>query len=103
MKQFDIYRNPDPKTARGRPYVVILQSDFLSIVETVVVAPLASAVRAKPIVRLTPILEVAGVHFALYVHDMAAIPRALLKRKVGSAAVKRDEIVAALDLVFQGF
>jgi len=103
MKQFDVYRNPDAKAARIRPYVVILQSDFLSIVETVVVAPLASAVRAKPIVRLTPLLDVAGVQYAIYVHDMAAIPRALLKRKVVSAAAKRDEIVAALDLVFHGF
>lgn len=103
MRQFDVYRNPDARAARSRPYVVILQSDFLNIVEAVAVAPLASAVRAKPFVRLTPLFDIAGVQYAIYVHDMAAIPRALLKRRVGSAAVKRDEIVAALDLVFHGF
>ena len=103
MRQFDLYRNPDQASARRRPYLVVLQSDLLTIIETVVVAPLALLSRSKSAPRLTPIVEVGGVDHAILVHDMAAIPRSQLKRPVGTAASKRDELLAALDLVFLGF
>jgi len=103
MKQFDICRNPDPAFGRRRPYLVILQSDFLGAVESVVVAPLAPATRIEPIGRLTPTVDVAGVKHVLLVHEMAPVSRSYLKRVVGTMAPKRDEILAALDLVFLGF
>ena len=103
MRQFDIYRNPDPAFARRRPFLVVLQSDFLSDVESVVVAPLAPASRTRPITRLTPGTEVGGSGYFLLVHEMGAVPRTALKRAVGTMAVKRDEILAAIDLVFIGF
>lgn len=103
MKQFDIYRNPDAVAARRRPYLVVLQSDFLNVVETVAVAPLALLERTKPISRLTPFVDVAGTKHILLVHELAAIPRGTLKRHAGTAAAKRDEILSALDLVFLGF
>lgn len=103
MKQFEIYKNPNPSASRRRPYLVVLQSDLLSVVETVVVAPLATLERTKPISRLTPIVDLDGLKHALMVHELAAIPRGILKRCVGSAASKRDEILSALDLVFLGF
>lgn len=101
MKQFDIYRNPDTQSARRTPYLVVLQSDFLSVVESVVVAPLVPLNRRKPIARLTPVIAVSGVDHVLSVHEMASVSRAPLKRLAGTAA--RDEIIAALDLVFLGF
>jgi len=103
MKQFDIYRNPDTQSARRTPYLVVLQSDFLSVVESVVVAPLVPLARRKPVARLMPIIAVAGIDHVLLAHEMAAISRALLKRPAGTAAPARDEIIAALDLVFLGF
>jgi toxin CcdB len=103
MRQFDLYRNPDPISARRLPYLVILQSDLLAVVETVVVAPLVPAHRVKAVPRLMPTIEVAGVEHAVLVHDMAAITRSHLKRQVGTAAAKRDELIAAVDLVFTGF
>ena len=103
MKQFDIYRNSDPQSARRRPFLVVLQSDFLSVVDSVVAAPLVPLARTKPIARLTPVISVAGNDHALLIHEMSAISRSLMKRAVGTAASRREEIVAALDLVFLGF
>jgi toxin CcdB len=103
MRQFDLFKNPDPVSARRFPYVVVLQSDLLAVIETVVVAPLTPAHRTKVVPRLMPTVEIAGVEHAILVHDMAAIARAQLKRNVGTAAAKREELIAAIDLVFTGF
>jgi toxin CcdB len=103
MKQFDLLRNPDIVSARMRPYLVVLQSDFLSIVDTVVVAPLALPSRVKPIARLTPMVVVGSSEYVIVTSELAAVPKSALKRVVGSAAAKRDEILAALDLIFVGF
>lgn len=103
MRQFDLFKNPDPISARRLPYLVVLQSDLLAIVETVVVAPLMPAHRVKVVPRLMPSIGIAGVEHVVLVHDMAAIARNQLKRQVGTAAAKRDELIAAVDLVFTGF
>lgn len=102
-KQFDIYRNPNPKTVRLAPYVVVLQSDFLNVVDSVVVAPLVSTTKIAVVPRLTPVLALSGQDYALLVHQMAAQPRNALKRVIGSASSLREEILGALDLVFVGF
>lgn len=103
MRQFDVFRNPDSASARQRPYLVILQSDLLRDVSTVVVAPLALSSRFPPITRLTPTIAIAGNEYVILTTDIASIPRKALKRGVGTAAAKRDEILSALDLVFVGF
>jgi toxin CcdB len=103
MRQFDLFRNPDAASARRRPFLVILQSDLLNVIDTVVVAPLAPASRTKLVPRLVPVINIAGVDHAILVHDLAAIARSQLKRPMGTAASKRDELLAALDLVFLGF
>lgn len=103
MRQFDFFRNPDPVSARRRPYLIILQSDLLNVIDTVVVAPLAPVSRIKLVPRLTPVVEIAGVDHAILVQDLAAIARSQLKRPLGNASAKRDELLAALDLVFLGF
>jgi hypothetical protein len=103
MRQFDLYRNPDTASAKRRPYLVVLQSDLLTVVETVVVAPLVPLARSKSAHRLTPVIAIGGVEHAILVHDLAAIARSQLKRAAGTAVSKRDELMAALDLVFIGF
>jgi toxin CcdB len=103
MKQFDVFRNPDSHSARQRPYLVILQSDVLRGVATAVVAPLALSSRFPPISRLTPTVTIAGKEYVILISDLASIPRKVLKRSIGTTATKRDEILAALDLVFVGF
>jgi toxin CcdB len=104
MSQFDVYANTDPTTKTRIPYVVALQSDLLDAIENHVVAPL----RVKddksivPVVRLNPVLLVNGKQYLLRVQDIATVPRRLLKKPVANLSPQRDEILAALDLLFTG-
>jgi toxin CcdB len=101
MGQFDVFRNP-----RGGvfPFLVDVQADLLSDLATRVVVPLAPAARweSKPLTRLNPIMRIRGVDHVLVFQELAAIPRSALKPAVGSLRTHRDEIIAALDLLFTG-
>jgi len=103
MAQFDIHRNADPSTRALFPYLVDLQADLLSSLNTRVVAPLATT-RAlpKPASRLNPAFVIDGRTLALSTPELAGVPRAALGPVVGSAAGRRDELIGALDLLFKG-
>ena len=104
MSQFDVYTNTDPTTKARIPYVVALQSDLLDAIENHVVAPL----RLKgdksiiPVVRLNPVMVIGGKEYLLRVQDIATVPRRLLNKPVTNHSRQRDEILAALDLLFTG-
>jgi toxin CcdB len=103
MRQFDVLRNPDPASARSRPYLVVLQSDLLQVMETVVVAPLARSRGVAPVKRLTPTVEVAGRGYLIMTHELAAVARSELKTPITNVAVLREQITSAIDLIFFGF
>jgi toxin CcdB len=52
---------------------------------------------------LNPVFEVEGNRVVMMTQGLAAVPTQLLKQSVMSLESKRSEIVAALDLLFQGF
>ena len=105
MSQFDVYVNADPTSKARIPYVVALQSDLLDAIENHVVAPL----RLKDdksivaVVRLNPLVTIAGKQYLVRVQDIATVPRRLLKEPVANLSAQRDEILAALDFLFTGF
>ena len=101
MVQFDVHR------AAGHsepPYFVILQSDLLRAVKTVVVAPLyPSTERATPLLpRLHPVFDTADGRMVLMPTLMAAVRRNFLGAQIASLAEHRDDIIAAIDLLFTG-
>jgi toxin CcdB len=101
MAQFDVYRNP----RRGAyPLLVDLQAEVVARLATRAVAPLISTKRyaARPITRLNPIVSVAGADYVVMVQELAAIPRTALGPLVASLAVRRADLLAALDLLFTG-
>ena len=104
MRQFDVFPNPSSVSRKSRPFVVVLQSDFLSKIATVVVAPLAIKDQfeggAK---RLHPQLKVSGQTLILAAHELAAIPRRLFGKPVANIESHRDAIISAIDFVFLGF
>ncbi len=103
MAQFDVYRNPDPSTSKLFPYVVDLQAGLLDRLSTRVVAPLASnAATPTPLTRLNPSFEIEETTVVLSTQELAGVPRAILGEVVASVADRRDDIVAALDLLFAG-
>ena len=103
MAQFDIHAN----CAAGEvdfPYLLDIQSDFLDRLNTRLVVPLMALDSfGTPIERLNPVFEVAGGAYVGVFTEMAGVSQNLLGEVVDSAAERRDEIVAAVDFMIQGF
>ena len=75
MARFDVYRNPRKESAREVPFLLDVQSAFLEGLETRVVVPLraASAVK-RPVTRLNPVFQVAGVEVVMDTPQLAGVP-----------------------------
>lgn len=104
MAQYDIHRNPDARTSGAMPYVLELQDDLLSGLDTRVVAPLVVASLYKGAVpRLNPSLIVGGVAHVLLSQQLAAIPkRALAAPPVMNVTDKSYEITVAINFLITG-
>lgn len=103
MGQFDVYRNPDKASASAVPFLLDVQSDFLSGFSTRVVVPLAPAQSVgKSAQRLHPQFQIDGVNMVMMTELLAAVPKAALGAVVMSVAQQRDEIVDALDFLITG-
>ena len=100
MAQFDVHTNLNPHTKKFAPYLVVLQHDYFDHFKTRLVAPLISpkAQALAPKV-LNPALTVQGKSFWLSVHEMAAVPVAMLGPVITSAANQRTEILGAMDFL----
>ena len=73
MARMDIYPAPG---ARGVGYVVDVQADLLSMLETRVVIPLFPEPVAKAIAaRLNPTFEIDGQRHVLMTQGFATVPR----------------------------
>lgn len=101
MGQFDLHRNPKGGTY---PLLLDVQADLLGALATRVVVPLVTVKRhgARPITRLNPVVRISGVDYVVLFQELAAIPASALGAAVGSLAARRDELVAAVDLLFTG-
>ncbi|MGA7749993.1 MAG: CcdB family protein [Gallionella sp.] len=103
MAQFDIYLNPNSTTRKAIPYLLDVQADLLDTLATRVVVPLILAeemgLAAK---HLNPQFKIKGVAVVMSTAELAGVPNRSLGDKVTSLKNKRDEIIAALDLLFTG-
>ena len=103
MAQFDVHLNPDKKSAHAVPFLLDVQSDFLSGFSTRVVVPLAPAQSiGKSAQRLHPQFQIDGVSMVMMTELLAAVPKAALGASMISVARHRDEIIAALDFLLTG-
>lgn len=99
MARFDLCANPT-----GAGYLLIVQSDLLDHLNTRMVVPLLPLAQApQPARILNPVFAVGAESFVMATQFMAAVPTAILKEPVASLDQRRDEIVAALDFLMQGF
>lgn len=103
MAQFDVYINPNSATRKAVPYLLDVQADLLDTLATRVVVPLIleeeMGLAAK---HLNPQFKVKGVAVVMSTAELAGVPNRSLGDKVASLKSKRDEIIAALDLLFTG-
>lgn len=101
MPQFDVCRNPSPRTRRDVPYVLVVQADLLDDFATVVVVPMRRLSK-EPTGRLNPVFEVDGIELAMSTVEIATLPRTAVRNTIANLSAERDRIIAALDILFTG-
>lgn len=104
MPQFTVCRNKNPQTVSAVPFLLDVQNDLLSDLETRVVVPLSpvSMVKGRPVKPLMPVLEVEGERFVMLTPQMAGIPKSELGPPVARVEQYRFEIIAAIDFLLTG-
>lgn len=103
MAQFDVYLNPNAATRKAIPYLLDVQADLLDTLATRVVAPLVLEEEMGLAARhLNPQFKIKGVAVVMSTAELAGVPTRSLGDKVTTLKSKRDEIIAALDLLFTG-
>lgn len=99
MARFDIFDNE-----AGAGYLLDVQSDLLSGLNTRIVVPLLPKSSApSPAQRLNPVFNIEGQELVMATQYMAAVPERELRSCAGSLAEQHDEISEALDMLFLGF
>lgn len=101
MAQFDVYANPNPNTNKEIPYLLDVQADILSSLETRVVVPLV--IQSKTAKHLNPVFEVKNKKVVMSTSQIAGAPLSVLGEKVATLKDKRAEIIAAIDFLITGF
>lgn len=101
MAQFDIHRNNNLESTHDFPYLLDIQSDILSGLDTRVVVPLSENI--KVITHLNPEFMIDKKLYSLLTQELAGVHKSVLGEKCGSLNDKRSEIIAALDFMISGF
>ncbi len=103
--QFDVY--PTPGQAKAFfPYVVDVQADLLSSLDTRLIVPLlpmqTGKAAPKALTRLNPVVELAGKRYVLLANQIANISASRLRQAVGNIADQRQAIIEAIDFLVTG-
>lgn len=99
MARHDVFLRDD-----GPGYLLDLQANLLDSLNTRLVVPLLPVEMApQPIPRLNPVFSIEGRSVVMATHLMGVVSLSILKLRVCNLRERHDEIVAALDMVFQGF
>jgi toxin CcdB len=85
-------------------YLLDVQSDLLDHFKTRVVVPLLPLPSApSPMRKLHPVFEINGRKMVMATHLIATVAASELGESRTNLASHHDDIVAALDMLFQGF
>ena len=101
--QHDLFANPNPRSRRAFPFIVVLQADIAEG-DSRLIAPLAPQVGplASAASRALPIIDHDDKRYAVTLPLISSMPRHQLKTSVGSLASYRADITRALDWLFFG-
>mgnify|MGYP006188385365 CR=1 FL=1 len=104
MPQFDVYRNPSKVTQVHYPYLVDIQSPYISEIATRIVIPLGylSSFSSEAMNGLTPQITYLDQKLLLLIPQISSIPAKQLVEPIGSLAHFRDQIIDALDFAIAG-
>lgn len=101
MAQFDVYRNKNSDTNEKVPYLLEVQNDILSSLNTRVVVPLAKDI--KEIKGLSKEFTIEEQKVYLITSQLGAVHISELNEKVTNLNNKSDEIKNSLDFLIYGF
>jgi hypothetical protein len=102
MRRFEIWELFSKDSRGNKRLVLILQSERIDHLSTMVVAPLQPQRPDMVVPNLTPSLNIAGTTYVVLVPLMSAIERKQLTACVADGRVIEYEIIRALDRVFSG-
>ena len=103
MAQFDVYLNPNRSTRQAIPYLLDVQADLLDSLTTRVVVPLLRAeIMGLSASKLNPKFTINNTVVVMSSAELAGVSIRTLGEKVASLKAQRNEIIAALDLLFTG-
>ena len=99
MARLDVHARRD----RGPGYLLDVQADLLSGLNTRLVVPLLPRQDAPiPAARLNPVVEIAGEPFVMVTQFAAAVRLRDLGERVATLAERHEMIIGALDLLITG-
>ena len=103
MARFDVRANLNRASRARVPFLVELQADMLSALDTCLVAPLVPAAEFGPAAtRLNPGFRIGNRSFVMDTALVAGVPRTLLGERVVSLADRSVDIVGAVDFLVSG-
>lgn len=104
MPQFDVYLNPQAAARNATPYVVDMQSAFIDLLPTRLVAPLSrlNSSQLRLPVNLCPSVVVRQETLTLRPHLAAPMDARLLGKPIASLKHRASELIAAFDAVLSG-
>ena len=99
MAKYDVFANPN-----GDGYLLEVQTDLLDDLKTRVVVPMIPySSHIKTLRRLNPVFTISGKQYFMFTHLIATVPVSRLSEPRTNLARFHDQIVAALEMLFQGF
>lgn len=99
MARFDVFLDVE-----SDGLLLDVQADLLDKFRTRVVVPLLPPAQTPAAIkRLNPVFELDGRSLVMATHLLGVVPTASLTKPSGNLSRHHDEIVAALDMLFQGF
>lgn len=103
MAQFDVYENEEADSSKTVPFLLDVQHSLHKDLATRLVVPLLSISSGSEVKRLCPRFSVMGRDVIMGTPEMAGYPAGNLRNKVASLADRRDEVLAAVDFLLNGF
>jgi len=101
VARFDVFRHPDAALRKFTPFLLDIQNDYISSMDTRVVLPMRTAKLFGPPMRdLNPLFDVDGHPVVLDTPAIAAFPAAELRHAVLNLRTQSDAIIRALDTLF---
>ena len=104
MAQYDVYENEEPESRGMIPFLLDVQHNLHASLKTRTVVPLVAIKSTNNVVaKLCPCFNIAGQEVFMSTPEMAGYPSADLKIQVSTLEDSRDEILAAIDFLLNGF